>query len=334
MKQKILILFAIGLLSNTVFAQQSQIVFQSDSNGKYSLWSVLDVQGASPVELTPLINAHAIQSGNNFGPINVSPDGKWYTFVSERFEADCSSLTGGNCLTVADFNFAHITSIRDGNGNVIHSTGVTSIFDGGNAIVYSDEGTHTLDVFIIRKISSSWTIPKMISGNSTYAYNINPRFSSDGKKVIFQGQSTAYTGESIMIVDSNGANLFEKINRNAKVDGSMGNPEVHMPSFAPDGSIIFEAQWGPGTPERVWHYSNLSTLLVMPDSTDLNDNSPVALPNGKVASLQLPNSTHDLKVENVDGSGKFFLTGLSTSFHQDVFDIGLGAGLANSFLTG
>ncbi len=47
-----------------------------------------------------------------------------------------------------------------------------------------------------------------------------------------------------MIVDSNGTNLTEKINRNATVTGYNGCSELHMPSFTPNSSIFFEGHWG------------------------------------------------------------------------------------------
>lgn len=331
MKTKLFIAFTFAFvgLRNFTNAQLSQIVFTSDSVGTANFWSVIATQGALPLELTPFINAHAVLPGNNQGPINVSHNGQWYAFLSERFDNAC---VGWSCLTVADSNFANITSIHDGNGNVIHNEGVASVSDNGRTIIYSsDQGTHSRDMFIIHKIGSNWTVPLQLSTNSTYAYNINGRFSFDETKIIFQGQSTSFPGESIMIVDSNGTNLTEKINRNATVNGYNGCSELHMPSFTPDLSIFFEGHWGG---ERVWYYPALATLPVMPDSTDGDDNSPISLPDGRFASLQMPNSTHDLKVENTNGTGKFFLTGSSTFFQYDISDVGLGAGLANSFLSG
>jgi len=305
----------------------SQIVFESDTGSTASLWSVLAVPGAVPIELTPLINAQATYAGNNYGPINVSHNGMWYTFQSERFDSDCA---GWHCLTVADSAFSNITSIRDGNGSVIHNEGISMITNGGKAIVYSsDAGTHTRDIFIVHKTGTTWTAPKMLSTISAYAYNINPRFSFDGSKVIFQAQSASYPGESIVIVDTNGTNYAEKINRTATVMGIVGCSEVNAPSFASDGSVFFEGLWGG---ERIWHFPNAAVDPVLPDPSDGNDNSPVGLPDGRVASLIMPNSTHDLKVENVDGTGKLFLTGTTTSFNHDISDVGLGAGFFNPFI--
>lgn len=99
-----------------------------------------------------------------------------------------------------------------------------------------------------------------------------------------------------------------------------------MPAFAPDGSIYFEGHW---SGERLWHYANAASTPVLVDGTDGNDNSPVILPDGRIASLQLPNATHDLKIENANGTGKFFLTGSSSTFPFEVYDNGMGAGAAN-----
>ncbi len=312
----------------TAQSQPSQIVFQSDTGSTTSLWSVLAMPGAVPIELTPYINTQATQPGNNYGPINVSHNGKWYTFQSERFDPDCN---GWHCLTLADSAFGTIHSVRDANNNVIHNEGVAMATGDGNCLVYaSDAGTHTRDIFIIRRSGGIWTAPKILSSASAYAYNINPRFSFDESKVIFQGQNSSYPGESVMIVDTSGANLSEKISRLDTVVGINGCSEVNAPSWAADGSIFFEGLWGG---ERVWHFPNGATAPVLPDPNDGNDNSPVGLPDGRFASLIMPNATHDLKVENADGTGKFFLTGSSTAFDHDINDVGLGAGLATPFIT-
>lgn len=315
-------------LNITTYSQNSQIVFQSDTGSTTSLWSVLAVPGAVPVELTPFINAQATQAGNNYGPVNVSHNGKWYTFQSERFDADCN---GWHCLTLADSAFGNIHSVHDGNNSVIHNEGIAMASNNGHCIVYSsDAGPHTRDVFIIRKSSGIWSAPKILSSASAYAYNLNPRFSFDDSQVVFQGQNSSYTGESIMIVDTAGNNLIEKISRFDTVIGINGCSEVNAPSWAADGSLFFEGLWGG---ERVWHFPNGATAPLLPDPNDGNDNSPVGLPDGRLASLIMPNATHDLKVENADGTAKFFLTGSSTAFNHDVNDVGLGAGLATPFIT-
>ena len=311
--------------ANKGFTQASQIVFEADSgNGGYSFWSVLAVPGAKPLNLTTLIDAKATQSGRNDGPINVSHNGKWYSFVSEQFDADCG---GWGCLTVADSNFNTIVSIKDMSGTVFHNERIAMVSDDGKAIVFAtDNGPHSRDVFIIHKTNSGWTTPKVLSSGSTLAYNINPRFSFDHSKVVFQASSQEFPGEVIYIIDTNGNNLTNKINISAIVNGINGCSEVHMPAFAPDGSIYFEGHW---SGERLWHYANAASTPVLVDGTDGNDNSPVILPDGRIASLQLPNATHDLKIENANGTGKFFLTGSSSTFPFEVYDNGMGAGAAN-----
>lgn len=61
-----------------------------------------------------------------------------------------------------------------------------------------------------------------------------------------------------------------------------------------------------GEPKRVWYYPALATVPVMPDSTDGDDNSPISLPDGRFASLQMPNSTHDLKLRTPMVQENFF----------------------------
>ncbi len=192
MKTKLFIAFTFAFIgwSNFTKAQLSQIVFESDTGSTTNFWSVIATPGALPLELTPFINAQAVLPGNNQGPITISHNGQWYAFLSERFDNACA---GWSCLTIADSNFANIISILDGNGNVIHNEGVASITNDGRTIIYSsDQGTHARDIFIIHKIGNNWTVPLILTSNSTYAYNINGRFSYDETKIIFQGQSTTF----------------------------------------------------------------------------------------------------------------------------------------------
>ena len=108
-------------------------------------------------------------------------------------------------------------------------------------------------------------------------------------------------------------------------DSPTGLPDtgdLHSPDYAPDGSVVFEADWDG---ENLWRLSAGATTPVKIPSSLTNDNSPCVLPDGSIASLWLnrPGGSgfHELKVMKPDGSSYYMLvTGV------DVLDIGLGCG--------
>ncbi|MBN2548653.1 MAG: hypothetical protein JXB15_05830, partial [Anaerolineales bacterium] len=106
-------------------------------------------------------------------------------------------------------------------------------------------------------------------------------------------------------------------------DGGSQNA-LHSPHQAPDGSLVFESDWGGG--ELLWRLpaGGSAPALIRPDLT--NDNTPCVLPDGRIASLWLnrpgnPAGVHEIKVMAADGSAYFMAL-----VDEDVVDLGLGCG--------
>jgi hypothetical protein len=141
-----------------------------------------------------------------------------------------------------------------------------------------------------------------------------PALSEDGTKVVFDcDNSNSDVGEAICEVNTDGTD-FRVVFTPEMGPGQIRNP-LHSPDYAPNGAIVFEADWDG---ESIWRLPAGSSTPVKIGSFG-NDNSPCVLSEGKVASLWLPGAIHDLKVMNADGSGHF-----KTTNGIDVFDIGIG----------
>jgi hypothetical protein len=104
--------------------------------------------------------------------------------------------------------------------------------------------------------------------------------------------------------------------------GASASNEVHHADFAPDGSIVFEADW---RGEQIWRLPRNGHRPVRVSRLH-DDNSPCVLPDGRIASLYLDrpgnrDGVHELRIAGATGSsGREILTG------QDVADIGIGCG--------
>jgi hypothetical protein len=97
---------------------------------------------------------------------------------------------------------------------------------------------------------------------------------------------------------------------------------VHSGDFLPDGTIVFEGDWHA---EQIWHRDATGALTTLSPDGVTNDNSPCALPDGRVASLWLgrsgnPQGLHELKVMTTAGDSDMVITGV------DIADIGIGCG--------
>lgn len=300
---------------------QGQITYTANS----TLWRILAQPGAVAENLSTKLNAIARFPGGHSGPVAVSRDGAWYVFRSERFAADCQGDAG---LTVAPASFASAQTIQN-NGASLHGEGLAAITSGGTAVVFEDGGgPHTRDLYVVRRSGSGWSAPQLLTGASTFTYNYWPSLSPDGTKVVFDMGPTSFPSTAIGEVRLDGTGFRVVITENSGPTGTTSGSKVeaHSPSYAPDGSIVFEAQWSSDTTlaqgvERVWRLpaAGGTPVLVSPGG---NDNSPVVLPDGRIASLVLPASTHQIKVMGATGQNPFVLTPSSL----EVDDIGLSAG--------
>ncbi len=289
------------------------------------LWRIEATAGALPEDLTARLDAIAPLPGRHQGPITVSPDGSWYVFRSERFEPG-SQGNAGLCIAPSDFSRAETVVV---NGTTIHGDGMGQAVAGGLAIVYVDGGgPHTRDLFVVRRAGNTWTGPFLLTAASPYAFHDLPVLTADNSRVVFQAGPQPYGAAGTrlceVMLDGNG---FQTLLEASAVPPGFGpSPALRVPAPAPDGSIVFEAEWTGG--EQVWRLPANRGNAVLIAARFVNDNSPTVLPDGRIASLWLEapgaSGLHQLKVMDPDGSNELLLT-LGASF-TEVSDVGMGAG--------
>jgi hypothetical protein len=272
--------------------------------------------GAQPVNLTDALDG--ISAGVD-GDINVSPDGAWLALVTTRFGCD-----SWQCAVVVDVGLSEPSVVQTAGGADVHPEDAVAIGSGGNVVVFSSTGINSRDLHVMRRSGAEWTEPVNITGDSPFDYNTLPAIADDGHAVLFDCSPVPYgdDGTQICEVALDGTGFRVLVDPAISPNGLPG-ARAHSADYAPDGSIVFEGEWGT---EQIWRLSpGASTpTLVGPFG---NDNTPCVLPGGWVASLWLngpnnPNAYHELKVMSADGSDHVMLVK-----DEDVLDGALGCGL-------
>lgn len=315
------IVFSLSLvwLSQYKGFAQSQIVFTSSTNDTVNKFWRVNVDTPLVFDnISERLDLIAPLQGKDYGPITVSHDGNWYAFTSERFNAD---VQGWAALTIIKSDFLNFEVIHDSTGQVIHSEGKACVLSGGNAIVFvADFGNHIRDIFVIYKNGSNWGMPINLTASSIYDYNYCPYVSSDGLKILFDAGNSSFPSTAIGEVNIDGSGLTFPVDASSM----SGGVAAHSPCYGIDGSIIYE---GDASGERIWMLPFGSFTPSVVNALYGNDNSPVTMPDGRIASLWLPGNWHEIKIMNADGTNGYLLTD-SSSLFTEVFDIGISACLS------
>ncbi|MBI5306854.1 MAG: hypothetical protein HZB37_00560 [Planctomycetes bacterium] len=210
-------------------------------------------------------------------------------------------------------------------GELVHPTGFGAVSSDGNLIVYpGGGGPHYQDIWAVVRNGENWSKPLLLTGGSPYQWNSQVAISDDGSKVLFDGGDQPYAAEGTAVceVGTGGTGFRVVLTPADSPDGLPDTGSLHHPDYAPDGSIVFEADW---SGERVWRLPVGAAEPVLVGDYG-NDNSPCVLPDGRIVSLWLDrpgnvNSLHEIKVMSPDGS-----TFKMLFEKKDVFDIGIGCG--------
>lgn len=270
-------------------------------------------------KITDSLNQHSQFIGVHKGPISTSHNGNYYVFQSERFENSATSGMGYPAITICKSDFSYFEVPKDATGSVFHSEGIMQITNDGATIYFVQSGgTHTRDVFKITKGATSWTNPVELSSISNYSFNISPYISYDETKILFESSHTSAYSTAIQESLNNGVTLSIKT-ATTLISNSI---QVKSPCYDVLGNIYFECQTDA---ERVWKLSASGGSPIIINNLFTNDNSPVTLPDGRIASLYVQNSTHQIKIMDHTGLNDFMVTSPSPQF-TEVFDIGISAG--------
>lgn len=272
--------------------------------------------GAQPFNLTHALDA--ISPGDD-GDVNLSPDGAWLSLITTRF-----GCAGWDCVVVVDVGLSQPSVVQTSGGDQPHPDNAVAVSSGGDVVVYADAGSNERDLFVMRRSGSAWTAPVNITDISPFDYNTQPAIASDGQSVLFDCSPVPYGAEGTQIceVGIDGTGFRVVVDPSISPNGQSGS-RAHSADYAPDGSIVFEGEWGA---EQIWRLApGAGTPTLVGDFG--NDNTPCVLPGGWVASFWLnapnnPSGVHELKVMSADGSEHVMLVQGS-----DLMDTTLGCGL-------
>ncbi|MCX6182728.1 MAG: T9SS type A sorting domain-containing protein [Bacteroidetes bacterium] len=309
--KKGLLLFLLTCTSS-VFAQQ--IVFTALNNSVQEYWKVNTALPAVYTKISDSLDAHASYAGKHQGPISISHTGNYYVFQSERFATD---IDGYEAITICKTDFTGFEVPRDGQGNAFHAEGIMQVSNDGKTIVFVQDGTHNRDIFKITKSGNVWTAVELTVSANTYTHYLSPYLSYDETKIIFEAANGTYPITAIQQIGINATGLVTVASTITVNSAS----QVKSPTYDSDGNIYFEAETDA---ERVWKIASGGGSPTVVKSSFTNDNSPITLPNGKIASL-LYTSAHHIKIMNSDGTNDFMLTTGSGPV-SDIEDIGISAG--------
>lgn len=318
---------ALFILAGTAFAPPPAQDAPASANGTITyrlpdgpVYRIAAQAGAAPENVSVKLNA--LSAGSEDIWLNTSPDGRWLLLATDRFDSEC---VGWPCLAMVRADFSVGAAVR-ANGEVIHPEGFSAVASGGNLIVYPGPGgPHTLDLWAVTRGEGVWGAPVLLTASSPYDFNHQPAISADGSKIVFDCGHQPYGAEGTAIceVGTDGTGFRVVLTPADSPPGFPPTGALHHPDYAPDGSLVFEADWAG---EQIWRLPVDAAMPVRVTSQFGNDNSPCVLPDGRIVSLWLnrpgnPEGFHEIKVMAAGGSSYIMvLTGM------DVADVGIGCG--------
>ena len=279
-------------------------------------------EGATPEDVS--IALEGFSPGANDIRINTSPDGGWLVVESERFDPECD---GWACLAIVSGDLSTGEAVRADlvGSQVVHpSQGLAAVASGGDLIIYQQEGTvgsHVTDLFAIERTGSSWGSLLVLTGGSPFEWHLNPAISNDGANVLFQCGDDSWEGHSVCEVSTDGSGFRVVL---TPADSPPGGPEtgtLHNPDYAPDGSIIFAADWDG---DQVWR---LPVEAAEPIAVRADLWSPCVLPDGRIAAVfqdwSKGGQQPDLHIRVLVPNGSSFIT-ITTVEETESLSAGLG----------
>ena len=279
-------------------------------------------EGAVTEEVSVALDA--LSPGGGDRAINISPDGAWLVVESERFDPDC---IGWACLAIvtSELSTGEAVLAKLDDWEVVHpGQGMVAVASGGEFLVYQQEGvveSHISDLFALKSRDGNWGSPLVLTDSSPYVWHQNPAISDDGSTVLFQCSDQEWESNAICEVGTDGAGFRVVL---SPEDGPAGAPEtatLHSPDYAPDGSIVFAADWDG---DQVWR---LPTGEFEPTIIRGDLWWPCVLPDGRIAAVfqDWSNEEPDLHIRVLDPTGGSHIT---VALHEGVGEVtdGLGCG--------
>lgn len=254
--------------------------------------------------------------------VQLSSDGEWLLLSSERFHPEC---VGDPCLSRVPIAATSGEALVDPTGAPIRMEGGAAVGSGGTRVVFDGGGgPHATDLWLTSREADGWTSPLLLTAASPYAYHSVPSLHPSEPRVVFDCGDEPYGGPGTAVceVGLDGTGLVVVWSPAQAPAGTEPGGALHHPSYTPDGGLVFEGAW---TGEELWSLPLGAAEPVRIRSDRNNDNSPCALPDGRVASLWLDRpggeGLHELELKSLDGAtAEVILPG------EDVLDVALGCG--------
>jgi hypothetical protein len=302
-------------------ANSAHIAYKLSADGP--VYRVAASAGAEPED----VSARLAASPGSDSSVGLSRDGKWLALTTTRF--GCGQWA---CLALVATSPSGATAttgtLLHPGGDVVHPESRPAVARDAAFVVYSAAGgPHSRDLFIARRRAGSdvadpgaFDAPVALTSGSTFQTHSLPALSADERGVICDCQKSDRALPSLCTVALDGSGFRELVTTRDVASASV--TEVHSGDFLRDGTIVFEGDWNA---EQVWRRDGAGALSTLSPAGVSNDNSPCALPDGRIASLWLGRAgnaqgLHELKVMTLAGESEMVLTGV------DVFDIGIACG--------
>jgi hypothetical protein len=295
--------------------------------------SLLATPGSAPSDLTSTLDQ--LSPGGTDQGMSLSFDG---AFVAVDATSRFSCSGGGDCAVWARVDGAAGGDVRPGGVAQGVPSGRPAVASGGRVVVYpkTTRANHD-DLVAVTKTGDAWGPEVVLTAAMPFDYAHDPSFSPDGTRVAFDCGPSPYQDVATSICEAavDGSSFRVAVSYKdgpyGADGGDGGDWTTHHPAYAPDGALVFEADWGPDQShdEQIWRKPPDGAPARVSTDAMPDDNSPCVLPDGRIASLWLgrvepdgaQNALHEIKVMNADGSDpQMILTDV------DVVDVGLTCG--------
>lgn len=270
-----------------------KIVFQSDRDGNYDLYS-MNPDGSNQRNLTNL-PASNVKPSSNTGPVP-SPDGTQIIFVSNR--------DGNNEIYIIDVESEKQVNLTKNKANDYSPTWspdgkfIAFISDRNATLLDSRRDTWTNNIYIMDSNGSN--IHRLTKGNVTDSYGM-PAWSPDGKKLALCLSSYGSYSQGINLMNITDASLSRLTFDSSILQCS--------PKWSPDGKRIAYLVLGHKLSNIYVMNSDGADQTVLSTDPSIYDTGPSWSPDGKyIVFSSRRNGGYHIYVMNADGTNLQQLT--------------------------